>query len=69
MKLPTQKYNPKKAHIPHSSNNTTNCKAPPRNIPKDDSSKDSAFTDGDDDIFQSIETFETNMEQPVNDSR
>ena len=67
MKLPTQKYNPKQVNLSHSVKNTTKTKTPPRNTPKDDSSKDSAFTDEDDDLFSAIKMEEVKEELPDGD--
>ena len=84
-KLPTQKYKPKQDDIQYSSSNPTRSGGSVRNNPTNETSKDSAFTDedddlfsaikmeevkeelpeGDDDIFQSIETFDTPIEQSV----
>ena len=66
-KLPTQKYYPKKDDIQYSSSNHSRPRGLPKTTPKNDSSKDSAFTDEDDDLFSAIKMEEVKEELPDGD--
>ena len=66
-KLPTQKYYPKQDDIQYSTNNHSRPRGLPKTTPKNDTSKNSAFTDEDDDLFSAIKMEEVKEELPDGD--